>query len=234
MATLEELLDIEGVVAAGEFDPDGSLVDFRASMDMSPEMGQMTAQFCATVTMMFNTLASSYTQLSGMRWVPQQGWAYSGGDWTVAIGGGGYKGVFVETARADFNRLFEVLVESDVSAAPPTRMEEAPPIPGEVAPPITAGIEEGAPPRTEDVLMAEEVPSGTPPQAPAGDVQRETPPEPPPPTRLGEGPLREERPRQTEREREEDKGLIDRAREALLGEEEPRRRERTDRPPDSR
>jgi roadblock/LC7 domain-containing protein len=84
MATLEELLNIEGVVAAGEFDPDGTLVDFRASMAMSPEMGQMTAQFCATVTMMFNTLASSYTQLSGMRWVPQQGWAYSGGDWTVA------------------------------------------------------------------------------------------------------------------------------------------------------
>jgi hypothetical protein len=178
--------------------------------------------------MMFNTLASSYTQLSGMRWVPQQGWAYSGGDWTVAIGGGGYKGVFVETARADFNKLFEVLVESDVSAAPLTRMEEAPPIPGEVPPPRTAGIEEGTPPRTEDVPMAEEIPSGTPPQAPPGDVQRETSPEPPPPTRTGEGPLRgQERPRQTGREREEDKGLLDRAREALTGEEEeePRRRE---------
>ena len=235
MATLEELLDIEGVVAAGEFDPDGTLVDFRASMDMSPEMGQMTAQFCATVTMMFNTLASSYTQLSGMRWVPQQGWAYSGGDWTVAIGGGGYKGVFVETARADFNKLFEVLVESDVSAAPLPRMEEASPIPGEVPPPRTSGIEEGAPARTEDVPMAEEVPSGTPPQAPPGDVQRETSPEPPSPPRTGEAPLTgQERPRQTESEREEDKGLIDRAREALLGEEEPRRREKTDRAPDSR
>ena len=172
MATLEELLNIEGVVAAGEFDPDGSLVDYRTSMDMSPEMAQMTAQFCATVTMMFNTLASSYTQLSGMRWVPQQGWAYSGGDWTVAIGGGGYKGVFVETARADFNRLFEALVESDVSAAPPTRMEEAPPGTGETSP------------------------------------------------------LERERAGQPEREREEDRGLLDRAKDALLGqEEEPRRRE---------
>jgi roadblock/LC7 domain-containing protein len=108
VATLQELLDIEGVVAAGEFNPDGSLVDFEASMDMSDEMAQMTAQFCATVTMMFNTLAGSFTQLSGMNWVPQQGWAYSGGEWTVAIGGN--RGVFVETAKADFNRLFEVLV----------------------------------------------------------------------------------------------------------------------------
>jgi roadblock/LC7 domain-containing protein len=42
-------------------------------MDISEEMAQMTAQFCATVTMMFDTLAGSFTQLSGMNWVPQQG-----------------------------------------------------------------------------------------------------------------------------------------------------------------
>ena len=60
--------------------------------------------------MMFNTLASSYTQTSGMQWVPQQGWAYSGGDWTVAVGGN--RGVFIETEKADFNQLFEVLVGS--------------------------------------------------------------------------------------------------------------------------
>ena len=107
MATLEELLDIEGVVAAGEFGRDGSLVNYEAKTDMSQEMAQMTAQFCATVTMMFDTLAFSFTRLSGMDWVPQQGWAYSGGDWTVAIGGN--RGVFVETAKADFNKLFEAL-----------------------------------------------------------------------------------------------------------------------------
>jgi roadblock/LC7 domain-containing protein len=110
MATLTELLDIEGVVAAGDFNLDGSLVDFEAKMDMSEEMAQMTAQFCATVSMMFNTLAGSFTKLSGMNWVPQQGWAYSGGEWTVCIGSDGTRGVFVETAKADFNRLFEVLV----------------------------------------------------------------------------------------------------------------------------
>jgi hypothetical protein len=56
-------------------------------------------------------------------------------------------------------------------------------------PPRTAGIEEG-------LLTAEEVPSGTPPQAPPGDVQREASPE----------------------EREEDKGLVDKAKDYLLGE----------------
>ena len=70
------------------------------------------AQFCATISTMFNTLASSFTQLSGMQWMPQQGWAYSGGEWTVAIGNGGNQGVFIETTKADFNQLFENLTSS--------------------------------------------------------------------------------------------------------------------------
>lgn len=108
MATLDELLTMPGVMAAGEFSADGKLVGYKAKMEMSPELAATTAQFCATVTMMFNTLAGAFTQLSKMNWVPQKGWAYSGGDWTVAVGGN--RGVFVETARADFNKLFEALV----------------------------------------------------------------------------------------------------------------------------
>ena len=108
MQHLDDLLKIDGVVAAGEFAPDGTLVDYRANMDMSAEMAAMTAQFCATVTMMFNTLAGAFAQLSKMNWLPQHGWMYAGGDWTVAIGGN--KGVFIETAKADFNELYQTLI----------------------------------------------------------------------------------------------------------------------------
>ena len=104
---MDELLKLDGVVAAGEFAADGKLVDFKATMDMSPELAAMSAQFCATVTMLFNTLAGAFSRLSQMNWVPQQGWAYSGGDYTVAVGAN--KGVFVETAKADFNQLFQAL-----------------------------------------------------------------------------------------------------------------------------
>lgn len=107
-ARVDDLLKIDSVVAAGEFAADGKVVDFEANMDMSPEMAAMTAQFCASVTMMFNTLAGAFAQLSQMNWVPQQGWMYAGGDWTVAIGGN--QGVFIETAKADFKQLFQVLV----------------------------------------------------------------------------------------------------------------------------
>ncbi len=108
MATIDELLKIDGVAAAGEFSADGSLVEYQSSMDMSEELAATLAQFTATVTMLFNTLAGAFSQMSGMNWVPQQGWMYAGGDWTMAVGGN--KGVVVETAKADFNNLFEVLV----------------------------------------------------------------------------------------------------------------------------
>mgnify|MGYP002030321902 CR=1 FL=1 len=108
MASLDDLLKIDGVAAAGEFAADGKLVDYKANMDMSQEMAAMSAQFCATVTMLFNTLAGAFAQLSQMNWVPQQGWMYAGGDWTAAVGGN--RVVFVETAKADFNELFRALV----------------------------------------------------------------------------------------------------------------------------
>lgn len=107
--TLEELLEIDGVVAAGEFSPDGSLVDFQASIEMSDELAAMSAQFCASVTMLFDTLGGAFSEMSEMEWVPQQGWAYSGGEYTVAVGGN--RGVFIETEKADFNELFSALID---------------------------------------------------------------------------------------------------------------------------
>jgi roadblock/LC7 domain-containing protein len=108
MQTLDDLLRISGVVAAGEFSPDGRLVDYRATIEMTPEMASMAATLCAPVNVMFETLASEFMRYSGMQWLPMRGWAYSGGEWTVAIGGN--RGVFVATASADFNELFKALV----------------------------------------------------------------------------------------------------------------------------
>jgi roadblock/LC7 domain-containing protein len=108
MTSLNDLLNLDGVVAAGEFGRDGRLVDYKAKMDMSQELAGMAAQFCASVTLLFDTLGGAFTQLSQMKWSPQQGWAYSGGEYTVAVGG--TRGVFVETAKTDFNKLFEALV----------------------------------------------------------------------------------------------------------------------------
>ena len=106
MATLDELMGIKGVVAAGQFSDDGKLEDVRGQL--KPEIAQAAAQFCGTVNMLFKTMSGSFQQISGMQWTPAQGWAFAGGNYSVCVGGN--KGVFVETAKADYNVLFKALV----------------------------------------------------------------------------------------------------------------------------
>ena len=97
----------------------------------------------------------------------------------------------------------------------------------EAPPPRTSGIEEGAlpnreeaPPRTESAPPSREGAAAG--DVPGGDASPRT---------EGDAPLGGEDLRESEREREEDKGLLDRAKDAILGEEEePRRREGSDRP----
>ncbi|MDP8950878.1 MAG: hypothetical protein M3N18_01345 [Actinomycetota bacterium] len=131
-------------------------------------------------------------------------------------------------------------VREDASTA---RTGEVPPPPEEI-PPERAGeiptAEEVPPPRAEGVPSGGEVPSGAPPGAvePAvpGDIPHEdmVPPTPPPPrgepgdVQRGDLPRRaEQSPRAREEragqeEREEDKDLIDRAKDYLLGEDRER------------
>lgn len=106
---LNELMQIEGVIATGEFTPEGKLLNFRSKIDMSAEVAGMCAELCAPVSVMFETLAEQFMRFSNMNWSPQKGWAYSGGDWTIAVSG--TRGVFVETAKTDFNLLFRLLVQ---------------------------------------------------------------------------------------------------------------------------
>jgi roadblock/LC7 domain-containing protein len=114
-ATLDDLIKMEGVVMAFEFTPDGQCT---AQRNVTPEMAAMTARYCTTVTMEFNTLARAFSTLSEQEWVPQQGWMYQGGDHTVIVGNGGYRVVFVEAAKADLKELLNALFDSkQLSAA---------------------------------------------------------------------------------------------------------------------
>ncbi len=105
--SLDELLKFDGVMAAGIFSPEGKLVDYKSKTDMPEAMARMTAKFCGTVNMTFDALASAYSELFKMKWVPQHNWMYSGGDWTIMISG--TRGVFVESSKADVEKLLKAL-----------------------------------------------------------------------------------------------------------------------------
>jgi rubrerythrin len=100
------------------------------------------------------------------------------------------------------------------------------------------GTEEGSPPRTsgieEGVLPGREGRTeGTPPRE--GALRGDMSPEDTSRRAEDEGPLGREGAGRQEGDREEDKGLLDRAKDAILGEEdEPRRREGSDRPGERR
>jgi hypothetical protein len=97
----------------------------------------------------------------------------------------------------------------------------------EAPPQRMSGVEEGVLPGREERT------EGTPPRE--GSLTGDAPAEGPSRRTEGDGPLGREGDRQPEGEREEDKGLLDRARDAILGDdEESRRREGTDRPEERR
>ena len=109
MATLEEILQVKGVVVAGEFTPDGQVVAYRATIFVSRAWAEMMAQLCARVAGTLDELSGEYAPKPQMGWMtPRRGWSYSGNGWTLVIGG--QQGACVETARCDFTRLFEVLL----------------------------------------------------------------------------------------------------------------------------
>ena len=116
---LDALMQIEGVIATGEFTFEGRVIDFRSKTDMSAEVAGMCAGLCAPISVMFETLAEHFLRFSDMNWSPQKGWAYSGGDWTIAVSG--TRGVFVQTAKTDFNLLFRVLVGDGEQSRLPAR-----------------------------------------------------------------------------------------------------------------
>ena len=104
--SLDDLAEMDGVILAFEFTPDGICTDYR---NVTPEMAAMISKFCATVTMLFNTLAGAFTTLSEQNWIPQKGWVYEGGDYAVILGKGGYGGVFADSGKVSVDEILAAL-----------------------------------------------------------------------------------------------------------------------------
>ncbi len=104
--TLDDLVEMNGVILAFEYTPDGACTNYK---NVTREMAAMISQFCAAVTMNFNALANGFTILSERRWVPQKGWVYVGGDYSVIMGKGGYRGVFAQSGQVNVDEVFAAL-----------------------------------------------------------------------------------------------------------------------------
>jgi roadblock/LC7 domain-containing protein len=107
MANLKRLMGLSGAVAAYELSPGGELVSYKG--EIKEDIAQVAARMCGANTLMGTSQAEIFSRISGMKWTPFHGWAVAAGDYSVCVMG--HIGVFVETAKADFNNIFKVLGE---------------------------------------------------------------------------------------------------------------------------
>ena len=107
MANLDKLIGLNGAVAAIEFTPGGDLITYKG--ELSEDIAKMIAKTCAANSLMGTIQAESITRFNKSAWMPFHGWAFAAGDYSVCVMG--HIGVFVETAKADFNDIFRVLGE---------------------------------------------------------------------------------------------------------------------------
>lgn len=107
--SLDELIILKGVTVAFKFNAVGECTEYRTNTHLGPEMFATIAEYCALVTRTFSTLADAFTGISEQNWIPLRSWTYTGGDFTVVIGGNGYRGVFAETTEANLGELVNAL-----------------------------------------------------------------------------------------------------------------------------
>lgn len=106
MSKLKELMSINGVVAAGEFNSDGSLAAFEGNI--TEEEAAMAAQVAHANKVMAQMQVDGYTAMSGEDgWTPVQGFAISGPKLSICVGGN--IGVFVDNESVSFNEVFRAL-----------------------------------------------------------------------------------------------------------------------------
>ena len=94
MSELDELVASRGVLMAGQFGPDGSVVEHKctALYIENPTATAMMQWFCAAITMMYRSMAHAVDLVSqgGFNqnsWLPVHSWTYSGGDYVIAVHG---------------------------------------------------------------------------------------------------------------------------------------------------
>jgi roadblock/LC7 domain-containing protein len=106
MATLDELMELPGAIAAITFAENGEIRDFRG--DLTDDLAGLAGQMCAANLGIFRMQADGWSRLTGQKgFLPEKGFAFMGLDYVVAAGD--EQAVFLRKADADFDRAFQVL-----------------------------------------------------------------------------------------------------------------------------
>jgi roadblock/LC7 domain-containing protein len=116
VSDLDELVSLDGIIMAGRFDPDWRIAEHKSAgfLVANPQALQMAQWFCAAVSTMLNSMAFALDSVhvgatfDTPSWLPLKGWAFAGGDYSIAIDGNLF--VIAETAKIkSFDELVRLL-----------------------------------------------------------------------------------------------------------------------------
>ena len=111
MSEFDELVARPGVLMAGRFGPDGRVAEHKTTglYVENPAATGIMQWFCAAITTMFGSMAYAVDTLNQSAfnqsgWLPVRSWAYSGGDYVIAV----YGDRFMIAERARIGSLDEL------------------------------------------------------------------------------------------------------------------------------
>lgn len=114
MIGLDRLMEMRGVVAAGQFSEDGKVIRRVGEL---PEDLMTSAELCVQQDKACREFLKSLAARSEREWQPLVGWVIWGGRYSVVVVGN--TRVFVETSRGDFNQLMIDLAGSEATGPRP-------------------------------------------------------------------------------------------------------------------
>lgn len=101
MIGLDRLMEIPGVIAAGQFSPDGKAI--RKVGEFSEEIMASIAKTCADNNSLLESEVKKMSEQTGLNLAPLNGWMIWGGKYSIFIVNN--TGVIVESTKADYNQL---------------------------------------------------------------------------------------------------------------------------------
>jgi roadblock/LC7 domain-containing protein len=114
MIGLDRLMKIRGVVAAGQFSEDSSVIRKVGEL---PEDMMTSAELCVQQNRSAREFLQALDARSDREWQPLLGWVVWGSKYSVVVVGN--TRVFVETSRVDYNELMVDLVGSEATGPRP-------------------------------------------------------------------------------------------------------------------
>jgi roadblock/LC7 domain-containing protein len=102
MVNLDELFQLDGVVAVAKLDDMGRITDWKAKGVVDPEIEKHTSKLMMEVEGLF----SNFAREAPRNWSPRRALIYSGGEMTLfAVGN---SAVTVENKKVNFEKLLKI------------------------------------------------------------------------------------------------------------------------------